>query len=100
MAFEIETTVTFGRQAGIIRVWTNDPKWVRRVGKAGAEPTQVGQRVGEPDSYWFDVRVEKFVMRFRKGVPVSRKLAGIRLQRSTEANSHKDSSKNDTGVAP
>lgn len=69
MAAEIETTVTFGKMPLFVQVWTNDPKWVRRIKRAGVEPTQVGDRSasGEPDSYWFDVPVDKFKMRFRSG---------------------------------
>lgn len=79
MASDIETTVTFGKMAEFVQVWTNDPKWVRRIVKAGVSPQLVGKRDGEPDSYWFDVPADKFVMRFRKGVSEAARMAGKRL---------------------
>jgi hypothetical protein len=79
MASEIETTVTFGKMPEFIAVWTNDPKWVRRILKIGVKPTQIGDRsaTGDPDSYWFDVPAEKFVMRFRKGKRLPRTMPAL-----------------------
>ena len=93
---EVETTVTFGKSAEFIQVWTNDPKWVRRIKKAGVQPTQVGQRSNEPDSYWFDVPAVKFVMRFRQGKRKGGKVPAFGRKPSLEG--HSGDEKRETGL--
>jgi len=87
VALEIETTVTFGKAPEIISVWTNDPKWVRRIMKAGIKPTRVGDRQPkEPCGYWFDVPEMQFRMRFRSQADLQKaKATGVRLQRAQQA---------------